>query len=70
MIRISRNEKARVKKEPNARPLHPRTQHLKEVLQGPAQVTKSHTVLQADEEIRTLPPSKIEISHKLPVSKK
>jgi hypothetical protein len=70
MIHTSRTEKTRVKKVPNPRPPQPRPQHLVAVLQWLTQVTKSHTVLQAEEEIRTLPPEKLKVVTSFPRGKK
>jgi hypothetical protein len=50
-----------VRKVPNPRLSRPRVQHLGAALQRPTQVRKSHTVLQVEEEIRTLPPEKLKV---------
>ena len=69
MIHTSRTEKARVKKVPNPWLPQPRPQHLVAVLQRLTQVTKSHTVLQVEEEIRTLPLEKLKVLTNFPREK-
>jgi hypothetical protein len=66
MICTSINEKAQVKKVPNPRPPHPIPQHLGAVLQWPTQERNSHIVLQAKEDIRTLPPTKLKVLTNFP----
>jgi hypothetical protein len=69
MSRTSINEKAHVRKVPNIRPPHPRLQHIGATLQRPTQARKSHTVIQAEEEIRTLPPEKLKVLTNFPRAK-
>jgi hypothetical protein len=70
MIHTRRTEKTQVKKVTNPRLPQPRPQHLVAILQRLTQVTKSHTVLQAKEEIRTLSPAKLKVVTSFPRAKK
>jgi hypothetical protein len=69
MSRTRRNKKAQVRKVPNPRPPHPTLQHLGAMIQRPTQARNSHTFLQAEEEIRTLPLEKLKVLTNFPQAK-